>query len=384
VSFQPIPVKPGKIDWISPSEANALLACQYRVALTRGDAVERRPNPFTAMGLTAHRLHELVAKGAFADVPESNRRDALEAEWNAQIQAWVDKIAAAWAPSTPPEPSVWPGIDLTRSRVIRALLRTAYWGDPHGEASTKPPVAMTMRDSPPKLPQVELRLEDRETRIYGILDRLESDGRGGLVVVDLKSGVLQSEMTAEQRRQLLAYAGLVRAVFGNLPTALCIEDAAGRRTNTAFTSRDVDDVFDQFVAARHAFNVAIDAGHDLSTFASPAADLCRSCSQRLACSTYWNALATQWEAHDLAGEVLGVAPAGGAWSVSLALRSPVDEAGSLATITHIGFAPVAGSVISATGLDETSSPFVERARWDSRLRVWPAADDNVAAGDFGR
>ena len=70
MTVQPLALtRPAPLDWISPTQANALLACAYRVVLTALDAVERRPTPFTAIGLTAHRVHELVATGAFAGVP---------------------------------------------------------------------------------------------------------------------------------------------------------------------------------------------------------------------------------------------------------------------------------------------------------------------------
>jgi hypothetical protein len=346
------------------------------------DAVDRRPTPFTAIGLTAHRLHEVVASGAFATIPIEGRRGALEATWDAEIEAWNAKMVQAWAPVVPPDPSVWPGIDLTRSRVIRALLRNGSWDAvPHANSARGEPASDGSQRGLPHLPQVELRLEDAGTRIFGILDRLQEDSRG-LVVVDVKSGVLQGSATDEQRRQLLLYAGLVRAVCGRLPDALVIQDAAGREHAIAYVAKDVDAVVHEVDAARARLNRAIESRADLRQLAMPEPERCAPCSQRLACVPYWAALSSDWGHGSVFGEVLGVASGAKGTRLAIRVASPLDLAGSTVTVTGVNIGAATGDQAAAVDLELTSSPSVMRARWDSRTRLWsePARVGAAAVG----
>ena len=374
MTVQPLALpRPAPLDWISPTQANALLACAYRVVLAALGAVDRRPTPFTAIGLTAHRLHELIATGAFAGMPTEGRRAALEGAWDAEIGAWNDKLVKAWAPAVPPDPSVWPGIDLTRSRVIRSLLRDGSWdATGHAEPGGVEPRALGAQPGLPHLPQVELRLEDARTRIFGYLDRLE-EAQGQLLVVDVKSGVLQGDATDEQRRQLLLYASLVRAVLGRLPTSLLIQDAAGRRRPMEFTEADVDEAVRDVDDGREHLNLAIGGGTDLAQLAAPEPDHCASCSQRLACAPYWNALSSAWGHGSALGEVAGLTAGANGTTVRLLLTSPTDRAGSPMTLTGVSTSPAVGEVVAAIGFELTSSAFVMRGRWDSRVRPWTDA-----------
>ena len=282
-------------------------------------------------------------------------------------------LGKAWAPAVPPDPSVWPGIDLTRSRVIRSLLRDGSW-DSTGQAESggvEPPARSTQQGLP-HLPQVACRLEDARTRIFGYLDRLE-EAEGQLVVVDVKSGVLQGDATDEQRLQLLLYASLVRAVFGRLPTSLLIQDAAGRRRPVEFAEADIDAAVRTVDDARERFNLAVGGGTDLAQLAAPEPDLCASCSQRLACAPYWNALSSAWGHGCALGEVAGLTVSANGTSVSLLLSSPTDCAASTMTLTGVSTSPAVGEVVAATGFEPTSSALVMRGRWDLRVRPWTDA-----------
>jgi len=371
VTIQPISLTAfAPLDWISPSQANALLACAYRVVLAALGAVDRRPTPFTAIGLTAHRLHELVAIGAFANVPAERRRAALDQAWESEIAAWHDKLGKAWAPAVPPDPSVWPGIDLTRSRVIRSLLRGSSW-DPTGHSTPGGAERPAMGTQPEvlHLPQVELRLEDANNRMFGFLDRLE-ESQGQLTVVDVKSGVLQGDATDEQRRQLLLYADLVRAAFGRLPTYLLVQDAAGRRRPMEFTAADVDAAVRAVDDARERLNRAIEDDADLAQLAAPEPHRCAPCSQRLACAPYWNSLSMAWKHGSALGEVTSVTVGANGTTVTLRLASPSDSVGLTMTLTSVSTRAAVGEVVAVTGFELTSSPLVMRGRWDSLIRPW--------------
>lgn len=362
--------RPETLDWVSPTQANALLECAYRLVLVRVGAVERRPTPFTAVGLTAHRLHEVVASGAFADVPDGERRAVLQSAWDEQIACWHEKMRAAWAPTEPPDPSVWPGIDLTRSRVVRALLRGDSWGAPAASSiGQAAPSGSASAHGLPPLPQTELKLEDAPRRLFGTLDRLHEDERG-LVVTDVKTGVLQGDASEEQRRQLLIYADLVQAVSGRLPGALVILDAGGREHPIPFNPGDVEAAVNEVDEARSQLNHQIDAGADLHLLAQPDSQRCSRCSQAAACLPYWLSLKSDWGHGSAMGPVEAIASGPSGLTVTLRLASPVDAAGSIATLTGVTAPPEVGEEVVATGFETTSSALVLRGRWDSRVASW--------------
>jgi hypothetical protein len=186
------------------------------------------------------------------------------------------------------------------------------------------------------------------------------------VVVDVKSGVLQGEASQEQRRQLLLYARLVEAAFGELPAELIVEDASGRRHPIAFTPADVSDAVSEVDQALGAFNRAVRGGQPLEYLARASASTCGFCSQRLACTPYWSALSTDWHHGSVLGRVEKVVASEVGYTAELTVRSPVDAAGRRAPVVRLSQPFREGSELAIVDCDVSADSGCYRARWDSR------------------
>ncbi len=117
---------PGPLDVLSPTAANDLLMCGYRLAwrLDRGFRSLRRPTPWSELGVVAHAVVEDVARGLLRHVTGSDEaRSTIEDAWDSHLDAAVQDLKKAWAPATPPPPEEWPGYHLVRARILRRAMR---------------------------------------------------------------------------------------------------------------------------------------------------------------------------------------------------------------------------------------------------------------------
>ena len=320
------------------------------------------------MGIIAHHLHEQVLTGAFGRVDPVDRRRVLDAAWDAEVADWHARLIEAWAPIDPPAPDAWPGIAMTRARLLRRLASGVEWptGDgvevPRQERGHRPAIS----EGAPAMPQSELHLEDAAARLRGVIDRLEM-GLLGIRVVDLKSGMLQGDATVDQRRQLLLYADLVRASYGTLPVELVIEDISGRQRPLQFTSDDVEEAVDDVRAAALSYNAAVDAGQDPQLRASPSPETCEPCNQRLACRPYWENLESSWGHGSVLGEVQSMSVSAGGRTLRLDTVSPLDRAGTTSWAHGSALEGVTQGSIAVVDCEASTDGTTYRARWYSRV-----------------
>lgn len=352
--------QPNLIEKVSPSLANQLLSCNLRVAFYRDPSYQsfRRPSTYSVLGEVAHAVTELAYKVGGFDGNESAARTMLEEQWEKELERHSVKLAAAWAPGTPPPAGEWPGYSLTRARTVRRGARLL--ASRQSEREPTGPIAGT---------GIEVDLVDTESGLSGRVDRIERSGNHTRIV-DLKSGLHQGAPSADQHRQLLLYAVLAHRSTGEWPAEIAIEDASGAQVAIGLDSSEAETALVEVLAAVNSFNK--DAGSaDFRTKAEPNPDLCRWCAFRVSCGPYWRELRTDWEHRAVFGEIeeAGGSDSGGYARVSVA--SPVDLVGrsvhvsSLAEslsseATHLAIVDVGGSVASES----------VRARWSSMWRSW--------------
>jgi len=175
--------QPAKVTSLSPTAANDLLACPYRLAWRLDPRFKslRRPSPWSSLGVVAHAVTEDVAKGLLGDATCLEEARALvETSWSKHEAEAQAQLGARWTPSLPPPPAEWPGYHLVRARTIRRALRE-FGSTRSAGASASAPI-------------VETSFEATDIGLSGRPDRVEG-APGDRCVVDLKTGLSQEGPT---------------------------------------------------------------------------------------------------------------------------------------------------------------------------------------------
>jgi PD-(D/E)XK nuclease superfamily len=267
---------PRLIDRITPTALSTLAKCVWRMGFGRDPAMSSldRWSPAGALGTVAHSV-----KRQFGD-PRG-----FEAIWCAAVDTAQARLAAEWAPATPPSPANWPGWSLTKTRIRKAWLR-----------SESRPVARTAAahgGGLPPLPWRELPLVHPSLPLAGQPDLVERvDGR--IWVVDTKTGLRQADPSSDQRDQLLIYCALVQANLGVMPAVAAIETSRGERYPFAVDPNEVETLVERAVDLLNRFNSAAVDGFDES-LASASPEACGWCPFRIACHPFFQAYDETWE-----------------------------------------------------------------------------------------
>jgi hypothetical protein len=205
---------------------------------------------------------------------------------------------------------------------------------------------------------------DPYMNLRGRPDRVEGPP-GNRTVIDLKTGLAQSDASPEQRRQLLLYAHLVQASTGDLPRQIAIEDAAGRRWQEPITPDLVNAAVAEVTRAREGYKRAESRGA-LPTLARPAPDTCRWCPYRPVCEPYWANLEKAWR-H---GSVAGMTTSDSAGStIEINAASPADSSGRRWIVSAAPASVVAAARPIAV-VDAEVTGAAEHLRWKWRTTAW--------------
>jgi RecB family exonuclease len=353
----------GPIVSVSPSEANDLIACPLRVAFARDArfAHWRRPSTASSLGEAAHRLTETAFR--HRDAPDATpARIWLEGQWVEAITRSAKRLAEAWKPAQPPPPEQWPGYQLTRMRTIRRAER----------------LINQRRDTPSQQRRadtgIEVTLSDAVTGLHGRADRID-EVEGRLRVVDLKTGINQSDPSAAQTRQLHLYAFLARQTTGRWPDDVTIENASGEQITTPLRPAEAESSVDEVLTAVRDFNRWQADGGELAVVS--ANDVrCRWCDFRVVCEPYWQHLRHDWDHRSVLGIVTAAGQSDNGGHVDMAVASPMDLPNTSIRITNLpGGSPPAGSWLAVTDL--SSGETTSMARWTSRIAAWSAPSDST-------
>ena len=341
----------------SPSLANQLLSCQLRVGFLR-DPVHsalQRPGTHAALGLIAHAVIEAAYKLHDWPHDQAERRQRLEDLWTHETREQAARIEAAWSPATLPSAEDWPGYALTRIRTIRMAEKQIE--------KVTPNRAKTKRGG------VEVELRHPESRLFGRADRIEHLGQATRVV-DLKTGLRQSEPTEDQRRQLLLYAVLLHRIEGQWPVSIDLEDASGNTYSQPLIPAEAEAALAEATSAADSFNQAVVESRLLAV-AEPSPDRCRWCDFRVACAPFWKALTTDWSQRAVTGSIVdhGDRPTG--HYITIKVDYPRDLAGTTLHISGLP-APISPDATKAAATDWVGATGTQgyRAHWSTTIRTW--------------
>lgn len=368
----PVPA-PSTLKTISPTRANDLLTCSYRVAWLLDPRYHylRHPMPGSELGTVAHKLVSAVGHGLLYRAKDTTSAETLlNKTWTAFEAEAQNRLQEAWSPAVVPTASEWRGYHLTRARVIRRALRLF-------DSRRTQPLNPDQRSAKAR---VEQPLADKSAEIEGRPDRVEG-AAGDRCVVDLKTGLEQSEASAGQRRQLLLYAHMVTVDEGAAPTRIAIEDTSGRRWEERIAPGGIESAVAQAVDARTRFNTAARAGAS-EQLAVPSPDTCRFCTYRPVCGPFWRALAVDWQQGSVAGTVTGFEEAAAGSILRLAAESPVSDPGEwTVTAVPIHIVPKVGDRVKI--VDAEASGATNYLRWQWRTLFEPNPK-GLATTSFGR
>lgn len=348
--------------FVSPTLANQLVACAMRAAWRFDPSVRRlrRPTPHTQIGNVAHRVREAVSRGLLDGCRSSDEVErSVRAEWQREIAAASAEMSTAWAPATPPRPEDWPGHQLVLARTIIWARHRAPGGGGYSPGSDRRAT-------------VETELADAVNMIKGTPDLVERHG-DVCVVVDLKTGLAQDDITEDQRRQLLIYAHLVAVNSADTPSSIAVENPLGRRWEEPVHHEEWDRAVAETVDRRRELEAAIASG-SVEDLARPSAETCRYCPYRPVCGPYWRNVRSDWNHRNhqvVAGHLRAIGGTDGDLSLEIEATYPSDAHG-LHVVTRVPSMAPDGpplEAVAVVGAELNGSPTNLRGIW-STIAWW--------------
>ena len=260
----------------------------------------RRGSLYTALGNAAHALEEAVHRGDFDAEDETTLEAAIDRCWSESLILELDLLQAQW-----PEYRIPRMRDLPRYATIycNATGRAAE--------SIRSRVSTAL---PHQYARVEQTLVDEDNAILGRPDRYVVDG-DGFSVFDIKSGVVDSEISPAHRHQLLTYCHLIERETALTPKAIAIQDIEGHLVSEKVSSVQVAEHISTILESRSRFLKRVGNTREWKDSASPSQEACRFCDYRVICPAYWGQPADDIHEHDFKGSVISV-PMPGVFTLS--------------------------------------------------------------------
>ena len=246
---------------LSPSRMEAFTSCPLAFRFSSLDQIPEPPSAPAAVGTLVHRALELL----YADVEVE--RDLVAA------RGWFD--------------TAWEAFSATEDFALLGLGEATEATSFRDRAWKLTAAAFEVED-PSRVRDIglELRLEAPlgDVTLRGIIDRLELDAQGGLVVTDYKTGRSPSPKYASRRLQALhLYALLCAEVLGEIPRRMQLVYLSDGKVIDA----EPDEQSVRFAAMRtHAVWRAIARACETGDFAPRPGPLCNYCHYRPWCPSH--------------------------------------------------------------------------------------------------
>jgi RecB family exonuclease len=352
----PEPPRPSRrqVTRFSPTLLDAIDTCKLQAAFSLDATFRglRRPGPAALLGQAAHRLLEDAARGRFSSVLPAELTSVLQAAWDDEMREAAAQLAVGRLVPPPPPPE-WPGYELTRVRLLRRLARRLQ--QPH---STRPSTTSVMAERP---------LEDLATGLHGRPDRVEQAGLH-VRVVDVKTGLAQSDVRPAQRRQLLLYAYLVHQQLGRWPEEVAVEDVAGRRLVEQVRPAEMAAAVHEAIILVREFNDMLERSPSVLALATPSAEGCRHCPFRVVCWPFLQAVREDWQ---LAPCFVGVIEETRVDRRLLLLRAEAPRwmTGKRVSVLGVSEGPEAGQAVGLVDAAPAGDSQV-RVRWQTKIVLW--------------
>ena len=267
----------------SPSRLNLLSSCRLRAAYSLDRSISakfRKGNTFSALGVAAHNLTEMVWKNQFNAVSEADIFSHLTSVWIDLVDAEYKRLLEEWSPAVVPLPRDWPFYAITQVRTINRVSEEFRTKRARGRGNANGSV------------RVERLIRDQENKLEGKPDLLIVTG-SGFYVLDLKTGYSLNSISDNHRRQLLIYAHLVSTTTNEPLLGIGVVTASGE---TIWAEEDLEDaslMLNEVRSDISDFKAKVDDSN-FEDLANPSPDNCRYCPFRGVCRSYWNDVSPEW------------------------------------------------------------------------------------------
>jgi hypothetical protein len=274
--------RPRSLEYITPSQLIERESCLWRLGFGSDPqtATLKRSGSAAALGTATHEVMSRLGEPI-----------TFETVWSQAVSRAADNLEAEWAPVRPPSPENWPGWSLTRVRMKKLWERTSTSKEKVSHQAVYGSKAQGSRSVP--LPWTERWLRHSSLPLAGRPDLVEMED-GEVRVVDLKTGLAQSEPSPAQRQQLLFYCKLVRSELGESPTVAAIESTRGERFSFPVEESEVQKVVDRAIFMLSTLNSANAEGL-AESWASPSESTCGWCPFRPVCGPFFDAYDESWQ-----------------------------------------------------------------------------------------
>jgi RecB family exonuclease len=347
---------------VSPSLGEALLACELSVAFRLDERYGflRTPTPASALGTISHELAEDVASGRFDAVPEADVARALVDAWAAKLTIAEEELARAHPSGAVPPPLRWTGYEQTRVRTLDLLESEVRARQSRG---TSEGASLGL----------EVLLQPEGIPLHGRADRVETRA-SGVELIDLKTGwTLPDELKPAHRRQLLGYAYLWHAVYGEWPRTASIQRLDGTRLSFNVDPAEAEAVAAEFVRALDTFNGHVRSGGAPVSLASPSPANCHYCAYRPTCRAFFNAVTPEWASYrkSCLGTVTTVVADRDPTRIDLHVQAS-NTGSSEVSLLNVprDVAPSVGTLIAVVDAVPTRVEGDLRLAWDSAICAW--------------
>jgi CRISPR/Cas system-associated exonuclease Cas4 (RecB family) len=319
----------------SPSRLNLLSSCRLRAAysLDRSISAEfRKGNTFSALGIAAHNLTEMVWKNQFNAVSEVDVFNHLTSVWIDLVDAEYKRLLEEWSPAVVPLPRDWPFYAITQVRTINRVSEEFRTKMARGRGNANGSV------------RVEHLIRDQENKLEGKPDRVIVTGTG-FYVLDLKTGYSLTSISESHRRQLLIYAHLVSTTTNEPLLGIGIVTASGE---TIWADEDLEDaslLLNEIRSDISDFRAKVDDSK-FEELADPSPEKCRYCPFRGVCRSYWNDKNPEWL--DQRGVMGKVVNAIDGMTLTIEQHFPIEGRGQLVGISNCVNSAKLGDFVSVT------------------------------------
>ncbi len=375
---------------VSYSEWARIRTCNLRAAFARDAGTKHwlRGTTWSAVGNARHHLAEEVQAGRATGLPPPSSA-WVRARMDALLSGERDRLVQEWAPALVPPVHQWPDTVYVKARLARDLGTGggSGWPDPKlpaqgadDENSAGPAAKDAGHPSlGPGETLVELWVEDVPRQLRGRLDRLENR-HGRLAVIDLKSGIgsTPSDPVTRFRDQMLFYAGLVQAAYGEWPE-LELQPMTGPSVPVTYSPTEAKAMRRAVADDRDAFNAAV-AAHALVNASTPSLRACSWCPFQVVCpalSSNWEKVTPERQEAPVkgfslaAGIVQTVRHTPDTTDVVIAQDRDLSTPAGEVSVTRLPaeLSVRSGDALAVAGAEVSGGSGVLRARWDTRIRV---------------
>ncbi len=335
-----------------------------------------------ALGTVSHVLADEAARGKITTSDNDDPVKVIHERFDELALEQHASMVNQWGTSAVPAPRRWPRYFHLRATVGHELAGAVLQRSPNSaRVNFWPPESVTPPGNPaPPAPgerRTEISLVDAERGLRGRLDVVSTARDGTIEVIDLKSRIDGDEASiALGRAQLTFYAGLVEAVWGQVPDLFLVAPD-GSRIRVPCTAADIAQLRLEIDGYRREA-----ASQSIREMANASAKNCARCPFSVLCPEFRDFLRLEqheesvpWGINAAWGVVISVTHAASSSSITIRQQDDLSIGPGDVTVTRLArdLAVSPGDSVVVVGGTVQGERSYLHATWSSKVRVGPQA-----------